>query len=83
MDKITILKDGNKCEYDVLFTANDKENNNEYVIYTDNSIDENGNARIYLGRRENDMLVPVSEEEKKLLEEYISIVQKGVCQYAS
>lgn len=56
---ITTLPDGNKETVEVLLSFKFNDNNNEYVIYTKNEIDENGNVTIYVSRvnRDNDTVV--------------------------
>ena len=41
------LEDGTKTEYDVVVTFTNDENNKDYIIYTDNSIDEEGKLKMY------------------------------------
>ena len=43
------LKDefGNETLYDVLFTFDSDETNKSYIVYTDNSLDEQGNVQVY------------------------------------
>ena len=43
---VMIRRDGNKVQLDKLITFDDEANNKSYIIYTDNSKDENGNVRI-------------------------------------
>lgn len=43
----TTLKNGIKKEYDVLFTFKNEENQKDYIVYTDNVIDENNKLRIF------------------------------------
>ena len=46
-DEVVIVKrDGSKVQLDKLITFDDEANNKSYIIYTDNSKDENGNVRI-------------------------------------
>ena len=78
-DKIFIVKDDIRIEYDVLFTINDEKKEIKYVVYTDNSINDDGDARVYLARYENNRIISVSDEERKALEEIVNIVQKEVC----
>jgi len=47
---ITILPDGSKEEVEVLLAFKFNDNNNEYVIYTKNEIDEVGNITIYTSK---------------------------------
>lgn len=43
----TILLNGTKIEYDVVLTFQNKSNNKNYVIYTDNTLDQNNRLRLY------------------------------------
>lgn len=43
----TILKNGDKKEYDVILTFKNEKNNKDYVVYTDNSIDNENKLKIY------------------------------------
>ncbi len=46
-DEVVMVKrDGSKVQLDKLITFDDEANNKSYIIYTDNSKDENGNVRI-------------------------------------
>ena len=78
-DKISTVIDGIEEEYDVLFTTHDEKNNRDYVVYTDNKINEDGDANIYLGRYQDNEILPITEEEKEKLEKVVSIVQREVC----
>ncbi len=68
-DKITI----NGTTYDVLFTLNDEKKGINFVVYTDNSKDEKGNARVYLGRYQDNKIMPLEAGEKEALEKVINI----------
>ena len=52
MDKknvmITTLPDGTEEEVEVLLAFKFNDNNKEYVIYTKNEVDDNGNVTIYI-----------------------------------
>ncbi len=45
---ITTMPDGKKEEVEVLLAFKFNDNNKEYVIYTKNEVDENGNVTIYI-----------------------------------
>ena len=45
---ITTLPDGSKEQVEVLLAFKFNDNNKEYVIYTKNEVDENGNVTIYI-----------------------------------
>ena len=42
-----IDEDGNEIVYDVLFTFESEETGKNYIVYTDNQRDENGNIQVY------------------------------------
>lgn len=42
-----IDKDGKEIEFEVLFTFESDETKKNYMVYTDNTKDENGNVRVY------------------------------------
>ena len=42
-----IDENGNEIIYDVLFTFESDETKKNYIVYTDNSKDENGNIQVY------------------------------------
>lgn len=44
----TVTNDeGKDIEYEVLFTFDSDETKKNYIVYTDNTKDENGNTRVY------------------------------------
>ncbi len=43
---VLVKKDGTKVKLDKLITFDDEGNDKSYIIYTDNSKDENGNVRV-------------------------------------
>lgn len=43
----TINKEGKTIEFDVILTFKNEDNGKDYVVYTDNSKDENNKLRIY------------------------------------
>ncbi len=40
-------ENGNEVVYDVLFTFESEETKKNYIVYTDNSKDENGNVQVF------------------------------------
>lgn len=40
-------EEGKDVEYEVLFTFDSDETKKNYIVYTDNTKDENGNTRVY------------------------------------
>ena len=62
---------GVQTEYTILFSFISSKTNKHYLVYTDNSLDEEGNTRILSSiiNEENDTISPVTtEEEMKLIE---------------
>lgn len=45
----TTLSNGTKIEYNVILTFKNLDNNKNYVIYTDNTLDKNNRIRFYTG----------------------------------
>ena len=45
----TILPNGTKIEYDIILTFLNENNKKNYIIYTDNTLDQNNKIRIYAG----------------------------------
>jgi len=43
----TTTKDGKKIEYDVILTFKNEITNKDYIVYTDNKIDNQNKLRIY------------------------------------
>ena len=45
----TILSNGTKVEYNVVLTFKNLQNNKNYVVYTDNTLDKSKKLRLYTG----------------------------------
>jgi len=45
----TILSNGTKVEYNVILTVKNSDNNKNYIVYTDNTLDKNQKIRLYTG----------------------------------
>ena len=78
-DKITVSVNGVEIVYDVLFTVLDEKEGNQYVIYTDNKLNSNGEVQIYLNKYKDNNLMTISDNEKKELEKLVKLVQAEVC----
>lgn len=75
-----IDKNGKEIEFEVLFTFESEETNKNYMVYTDNSIDENGNTRVYasvfMPEADPLELLPVeTEREWKIIETILESIQ--------
>lgn len=76
-----IDKEGKEIEFEVLFTFESNETNKNYMVYTDNSKDEEGNIRVFASvfnpSDEPLELLPVeTEREWKIIETILDSVQE-------
>ena len=74
-----IDKDGKEIEFEILFTFESDETNKNYMVYTDNTKDENGNTKVYASVFKPDAepleLLPVeTEREWKIIETIITSI---------
>ena len=76
-----IDNEGKEIEFEVLFTFESDETNKNYMVYTDNSQDENGNVRVYASVFKPDAepleLLPVeTEREWKIIETILESIEE-------
>ena len=76
-----IDKNGNEIECEVLFTFESEETKKNYIVYTDNSSDEEGNikvfASVYDPNKENTELIPIeTDREWKVVETILETIQE-------
>lgn len=77
----TVTNDeGKDIEYEVLFTFDSDETKKNYIVYTDNSKDENGNTRVYASiytpSEEVTELFPIeTEKEWKIIDTILKELQ--------
>ncbi len=70
----TIVNDeGKEIKCEILFTYEDEKTKKNYIAYTDNTTDDEGNTKVYASifnpNEENPVLLPIeTEEEWKLIE---------------
>lgn len=70
----TIVNDnGEEIKCEILFTYEDEKTKKNYMAYTDNTLDEEGNTKVYASiynpNEENPVLLPIeTDEEWKLIE---------------
>ena len=74
-------KDGNEVTCEVLFTFDSEETKKSYMVYTDNTTDEEGMVRVYASvynpDSENTELLPIeSEREWKIVETILESIQE-------
>ena len=78
---VVLNKDGEKVECEVLFTFESEETNKNYIVYTDNTTDEEGNTKVYASvfnpNAEPLELLPVeTEREWKVIETIITSIEE-------
>ncbi len=74
---------GEQLECEVVLTIDSDEYNKSYIVYTDHTIDENGNIRTYASiydpKGESQELSPVTtDEEWDMIESVLASAQKQV-----
>lgn len=74
---------GEEITCDVLFTFDSEETKKSYIVYTDNSKDEEGNiqvfASIYDPKQENQKLEPITTDaEWKVIETILNTLQEEI-----
>lgn len=72
---------GQKIMCEVLFTFESDETKKNYIVYTDNSLDENGNVKVYASIYTQDQepadLIPIeTEREWKIIETILESIQE-------
>ena len=83
-NKFTLIdENGIEKEYDVLFTYESEETKKHYIAYTDNSLDETGNVKVYASTYDptnpNSRLDPIeTEKEWKIVETILETLQEEV-----
>ena len=74
----TIVNDeGKEVKCEILFTYEDEKTKKNYIAYTDNTLDEEGNTKVYASifnpEEENPVLLPIeTDEEWKLIDGILS-----------
>ena len=78
------LEEGKEVVYDVLFTFDSEETNKSYIVYTDNTLDEDGNIQVYAstyqkGEGTSAKLDPIeTDKEWKIIETILNTIQETV-----
>ena len=87
MKKTISIKDenGKDIDYEVLLDFILRKNNKRYLVYTDNTKDENGNTKVYASvynpNSESTSLEPIeTDKEWKIIETILSELQNQVKQ---
>ena len=82
----TIVNDeGKEIKCEVLFTYEDEKTKKNYIAYTDNTLDEEGNTKVYASiydpEKEDQNLQPIeTEEEWNMVETILDELQKAATQ---
>ena len=75
-----VLNDeGKEVECEVLFTFDNTETEKSYIVYTDNTLDEDGNTKVYASIFEEDemKLIPIeTDAEWEVVEYYLEKLQE-------
>lgn len=74
-------EEGKEVEYEVLFTFDSDETKKSYMVYTDDSKDENGNTRVFAsayiqGEEETELLPIETEKEWKIIDTILKELQE-------
>lgn len=83
-NKFTLIgEDGKEVEYDVLFTFESEETNRNYIVYTDQTKDSNGNIQVYASIYDpndpNSRLEAIeTDKEWKVIETILSTLQEEI-----
>lgn len=87
--KFTIINDrGEEVECDVLFTFDSDETKKSYIVYTDNTLDEEQNTKVYASIYDpsgQDLSLKPIENEKEwlVIENILSSVQQKIDEAAN
>lgn len=80
----TIINDeGKEVECEILFTFDSDETGKSYIVYTDNTLDEDNNTKVYASiydpTGQDSTLQPIeTEKEWKVIENILSSVQQKI-----
>ncbi len=74
-------EDGKEIECEALFTFESDETGKSYIVYTDNTLDEEGNTKVYAAiynpDAEEGLLQPIqSDKEWKIIETIFNEIQE-------
>ncbi|HOO68053.1 MAG TPA: DUF1292 domain-containing protein [Bacilli bacterium] len=73
--------DGKKIKCNALFTFESDETNKNYIVYTDNTLDEEGNKKVYAStfdpKEDDPVLGPIeTDKEWKIIENILDKLQE-------
>ena len=78
-----INEEGKEIECEVLFTFESDETKKNYIVYTDNTVDSEGNTKVYASiynpNEDETKLIPIeTEKEWKIIETILEELQNEV-----
>jgi len=78
---VVVNEEGKTIECDVLFTFESEETEKNYIVYTDNTFDENGNIKVYANvfdpEGEKTELIPIeSDREWEIINNILETIQE-------
>jgi len=78
-----VNEEGKEIECEILFTFDSDETKKSYIVYTDNTLDEDGSTRVYASvydpTGQNSALMPIeTEKEWLVIENILSSVQEKI-----
>ena len=76
-----VNEEGQEVECEILFTFESEETKKNYIVYTDNTLDEEGNTKVYASiydpTGQSAALTPIeTEKEWKVIENILTSVQQ-------
>ena len=81
-NKFTVIdENGEEVTCEILFTFNSEETNKDYMVYTDNTTDDDGNIKVYASiynpNDEKTELTPIeTDREWKIIETILESIQE-------
>lgn len=86
-EKLTFMvtdDEGKEVECEILFTFEADQTKKNYIVYTDNTVDKDGNTKVYASvydpadlEKENTKLQPIeSDDEWKMIEDILAKLQQ-------
>lgn len=78
-----VNEEGQEIECEILFTFDSDETKKSYIVYTDNTLDEDGSTKVYASvydpTGQNSALMPIeTEKEWLVIENILSSVQEKI-----
>ena len=83
MTFMAIDSEGKEVEFDILFSFDSEETGKHYIVYTDNTEDEDGNINVYASafdpdNNESELLPIETEKEWKIIEIILEEIQNEI-----